>query len=270
MKIKKATLLCMLFFGIFISSSSLLISQNHIPTKSKDIKSLNNSIVYNLFLNFDISEQNNKLKHLSYYYPHSVDKSDVESVLLKAEHNDATEEVEFLYNKNNLVKLNYKLSSNNDRTRKTSYDFQYDDGNLSEIKIGKTKRIVFEYDALGKIKTIKKYKNRMWHKYHISYSKKSSKAHIVYEVQRGVKKKRSDNKYFVEWNDKFNITGFNINNYSTSNISYNNIGVIDYHEYVTASRDSSYIDWSYTTDKEDNWVTKKSKNTTYTRSIKYD
>jgi len=216
----KTTMITVVVMMSFILHHNYVFSQeNTIPVKNRSIKMLNKSLIFDLFLNYELSEQNGRIKYISEYLP-NIDGDDVEKIILSTNHNNSKEKIEFEYDDGLLNSLLYEINSKDDRTRKFTYTFFYDNDRVTHIKIGKKTKFLFEYDSNGKISIVRRQVNRLWHKYHLTYSSEESKVFLKLTIQKGVKKRVSKKKYFVAYNEEYFLSEFYIDNYLGNSIVY--------------------------------------------------
>ena len=252
-----------------IQNNFSLDNNSSIPTKKKQINKLNKSLIFDLFLSYELSSQNNNSDRLSDYFS-QIDEDDVDNISLSSSLTNSKEKIVFTYDDNKLQEIDYNLDCTNDRSKHITYELVYIRKKLIYINIGTKKKITFDYDSYGKITKIRRQKSGMWYRYNFTYSHEEDKVFIKLTRERGVKKRTSKKKHFAEWNENFELTKFQINNYKSDKIIYDETGNVISSYYSYSRKKDIQVSWKYKLDNENNWIEKKTNDATYTRQIVYN
>jgi hypothetical protein len=232
------------------------------PEEKASRKKFSEMIIFDLFMNYELSQRNGNNAVILDYLPNR-DKKDLKRVVMKSNYGHENEVTDFQYNANSdLVKINYQRGD-----KLFVYDFNYVNGALASIHIGGKKRIEFLYSN-DTLKSVVREMNEMSAEYDLTYEKEQQKTWIVLTVVDKGKRQKSSSKYYLTWNAEKKITDFNFDVYVSKGITYTASGDIASFS-ATTSHDSATINWEYTTDEKNNWTERKFKTFLVTRQIEY-
>jgi len=256
MIIKKLTF-CL--FGLILLISIQAVAS---PTK-KEIKKLNNALIFDLFMNFEISEKNGNLTAIIDYFPNSLGR-ECKSISINSNIGDSDETITFNFN-NDLVE---NLTYNTNRILYT-YDFIYEKRQLSFIKINEKAKFSFTYDKKGRLTTIKRSNNNASLEYNFDYKLEEKKVNInVVLIQKETRKPIS-RKHFVTWNDSYKIASYEFDAYRGYNLNYSDKEDLLSFSFTNAVEGNNNVTWNYTFDDKGNWVERRFEETTFKRTIYY-
>lgn len=155
------------FFGIVISIQAISAQSKN------DIQKLNNALIFDLFMNYEITEKNGNLATIIDYFP-NMDFSEYKSININSNLGGENEVTNFIFNdKGNMVSMSYEV---NDKIYR--YEFVYDGTQLSGVNIAEKLKIRFSYDTKGRLLTISREKGGGTLEYNFEYLESENKANI--------------------------------------------------------------------------------------------
>ena len=253
------------FIGLFV-----IVIEIFCPIHAKgamrktDIRKLNKALIFDLFMNYEISERNSNLSTIVDYIPGSDFKS-FRSIRTESNMGGKDEMCNFEFNKNGT--LNSMLYEIEGITY--NYEFNYENKILESVSIGGNKKILFNYNKKGKLQTIKRLANgRSW-ECNFNYINGENKAEIKTFVTLDGKKIANPEEYFVTWNDQFKLTAYSLDIYAAKNIKYSRKGDCISFSFNSVRKDNNQSGWEYTFDNKGNWIDRKFKNEMFKRIIEY-
>lgn len=234
------------------------------PSK-ENIQKLNNSIIFDLFINYELTEKNGNLVTIADFIP-SLDKANYDNIKLESNIGRVNQRCSFNFNENGTIgNISYEVNEKIYR-----YDLIYEGSNLIKINIAGKPKISFIYDNSGRILTINREKGGGLFEYNFDYAEGENKALIKLFVIQGEKKRPSTQRYYVSWDAGYKIESFCIGEYCSNNIKYSNGQYILSYSFASVNNDSNIATWEYVAfDSRQNWIERKSKDIFSTRTIEY-
>ncbi|CAL2103266.1 conserved exported hypothetical protein [Tenacibaculum sp. 190130A14a] len=265
---KKVLFICLLFLAV----SNVLGEEKN---KNREIEAINHSIIYDLFLNMELTKRNGQIAIVYDYIPVFKKKAKVESVEVNSSlENDYTENVVFLYDKRNRLKyINYKVKrSENESTILFKYELKYKDSRVELVYIKNRLLYKFIYNSDGMLKTVKHFfKNgKTVRIYNVLYKDKEVKFSL--DVIRGddfyFDVNSSKDLIFLNKNNKISSIKFDI--YKSKNISYLKGSNILSFNFSKIDSKNLMFKWNYITfDRRSNWTKRESDKYLIERIINY-
>ncbi len=249
--------------GLLIISIGTLFT-TPVKAANKNIQKLNNALIFDLFMNFEITEKNGNLSTIIDYLP-NTNNTDFKKIEINSNMGGEEEVSQFEYNdKGFILKLIYQV---NDKLYR--YEFFYDGNRLATVNIAGKKKISLAYDKKGRLQSITRFGNGAALEYNFVYLNGENKANIALVVIQGEKRSPSKRKYFVTWNDQFKIDSYCIDVYCSNNLTYSQKGDLTAFKFSNVSSDNIEANWEYRYDNQGNWIERKVKDSVCKRTIEY-
>lgn len=248
------------FLLCFIFISQQLNAQNR-----KSTKKINNSIIFDLYMNYELTEKNGNLSTIIDFFP-STDFKEYKKVTIDSNVGGEKGICSFYYNdKGAINKVTYQIN------RKIyTYEFIYDGKYISYIKIAGKKKIEFVYDRYKKIKTIKRIMKGAEFEFNFDYTKSKKKFDIELVVIQGVKRRPSSRKYYATLNSDYKLKEYYIDVFSSKDLEYTKSGDLLNSSFTTVNEDNNKAEWKYiSVDDEKNWTERSFNKILFKRTIKY-
>lgn len=246
------------FFGCI--SSFFVIAQ---PSQ-KDIKELNGSIIFDLFTNYEIAEKNRNLAVLVDFVP-LEDNADFASVTVDSDAGYEDQKCVFSYNKQqDLTKFTYQIDD-----RFYQYDYMYKANRVDGVSIAGKRKISVNYDESGRVSQIIRAKGQgIDFEYNLEYEPDGRRANIKLVVREG-NRQSSPRKYYITWNDDYQLTSYALDVYTAKDITYNEDGSLNSYSFYK-SDEVATATWTYTSyDDKGYWSNKEYKDVHLKRSFVY-
>lgn len=234
------------------------------PSK-KNILKINNSLIFDLFLNYELAEKNGNLAAIIDFLP-NLNNVNYKSIRLTSNIGGENQICNFTFNeKGTIEKIGYEV---NDKIYR--YDFIYKDAQLTGINIADKPKISFGYDKKGRIITITREKSGGAYEYNFEYPDGENKTNIKLIVVQGEKRSPSIRKYYAIWDSELKLESYCFHVYCSKNIKYNSQGDLLSCSFANVNEDNNIMTWNYsTTDTNQNWTERKSKNIAFNRTFEY-
>ncbi|MBN1185793.1 MAG: hypothetical protein JXB49_26160 [Bacteroidales bacterium] len=242
-----------------LSSSSLS------PERVKEIQTLNHSIIYDLFVNYELTEKNGNLATIIDFFPALTDDK-YKSVKLNSNVGGDDQVCNFIFNDNgNIEKFIYEING-----KYAQYDFIYEGSLLTGINIAGKPKVSFAYSRTGQLISITREKNGASFVYNFDYIKGENKANIKLIVIQEEKARASTQNYYVTWDTGFKIESYCFDVYCNDNLKYNSKGDLLSFSFTNVSADNNDSAWDYSkVDAKQNWTERNSEDIVFTRMIEY-
>lgn len=249
----------MIFMGLILSI------QVYCGPSKKDIQKLNNSLIFDLFVNYELTEKNGNLATIIDFSP-CLSNVNYKNVRLTSNVGGENQECGFTFNENGTIgNIAYEV---NDKIYR--YDFVYEGNNLTSINIAGKPKIKFGYDKKGKLNTITREKGGGAFEYNFEYIDGENKANIKLIVVQGEKRSPSTRKYYVSWDTGLKIESYCFDVYCSKNIKYTSQGDLLSYSFSSVNEDNNIATWEYSSmDENQNWIERKSKDIIFNRKIEY-
>jgi hypothetical protein len=226
----------------------------------KDVQKINNMLIYDFYMNYELAERNGNLTTILDYFPHTGN-SPVSSIKIQSTEK-SKEILTFQYNpKNDIEKLVYEV-----RRKTYAYDFIYDNDQLSSVNIDGEKKITFGYNK-EKLVSITRVTIHGSLELSIEYEGKKAKINVV--VVEDGQKKTSFKIVFVTWNNDYRMTSYQFDAYAAQNLTYSDKGDMTSFEFLSMTSGKIVIKWQYAYDDKGNWTEKKSEYFGFNRTTTY-
>lgn len=236
-----------------------------------NVPKLNRSIIFDLYMNYELTENNGNLNVLLNYIP-LIDGELVSTIVMEGETAGKPEFISFEYSyTGNLTDILYQTDSDGiRRTSRNQYKVFYTGDIPNRIEINGEPKIQFGYNNEGRIERI----NRLWddgitYEYIFSYRMSESIADITLHVIENDVVIESIDTYFVNWNGDLKLDGFELDRYSSELYNYTIDGLLKSMNYNLPNSSSNNLIWSYTLDDRNNWISRRAKDTYAEREITY-
>jgi hypothetical protein len=260
MKTLNTKLFCTVIFIAIITGIDATVAAN-----KKDIQKINNSIIYDLFMNFELTGKNGNLSTIIDFLP-NMSNVNFKNIKLTSNAGGEDQYCSFIFNENGIIE-NIAYEINNIIYK---YDFVYEGNRLTSINIGGKPKISFGYNKKMQLITIKREKSGGAFEYNFEYLDGENKANIKLVVIQGEKKSLSPRNYYVTWDNQFKINAYCLDVYCSKNIQYAAQGDLLSYSFSTANADNNLATWDYTgIDEKGNWIERKSNKILFSRTIVY-
>lgn len=190
--------------------------------KKNDIQKLNNTLIFDLFLNCEISVRYGNLATMADYMP---DRSSEIFKSMKVESNIGGRNniCNFGFNKNgSLNTLSYEI-----RDMIYTYDFVYESDRLASVSIGGIKKIICTYNKKGILQTITRVSDGRSLEFNFYYHDGENKARIKSFIVQDGNKIPNPEEGFVSWNDQFKISDYRLDDFSAKELKYSAEGNLE-------------------------------------------
>jgi hypothetical protein len=252
------------FLKLFIVSILTIFSLKMNAQSKKQIEQINKSIIFDLFINFELTQPNIYVPAIIDHIPTS-DTKGFKIVNLKSDIGDVDWSTKIYFSKTGEI----KSLQNVIHGEIMKYKFIYKKGKLAYFGVNGKKAAIIKYDKLGIIKSILRVKGKSKLVCGFKYDKTEKKFTIDFNITRDKKKLDCDFNYFVKLDDQYRIKDFFFNDYSHKNMSYDEQGKIKSFEFEIEGG-LAKTSWNYTKkDNKENWVERESKGIYFTRGITY-
>src|SRR5688500_8898245 len=195
--------------------------------QAPDIRRLNDAIVFDLFLNYELTEKNGNSSTLMDYVPRPG-ATPFAKVAMSSNYGGEDEQTTFSYgDRGRLERIEYRRDD-----RLFTYDLGYERDQVVNVAIAGRKRIELTYrnDTLV---GITRERTGGVLEYALDYRKGENRADIALVVVANGKRSRSPSSYFVTWNDDRRVTGFSLGTYFGRGITYSEAGDVATFSYFT-------------------------------------
>ncbi len=251
--------------SIVILIGLLLSVQAYSRPSKKDILKLNNALIYDLFINYELSEKNGNLATIIDFLP-NLNNVNYKKMKLTSNVGGENQICSFTFNKNETIrKISYEVNN-----KIYQYDFVYSGKQLTRINIADKPKISFEYDKKGKLTTITRKKSGVAFEYNLEYLDDENKANIKLIVVQGEKRRSSSRKYYVTWGTELKLKSYCFDVYCSKNLKYTSQGDLLSYSFASVNEDNNIATWEYSAiDEKQNWIERKYKNNEFKRTIEY-
>ena len=223
---------------------------------------LNEAIVFDLFLNYELTEKNGNLSTLIDYLPRRG-AAPFQRVDMSSNYGGEDESTTFTYGDGGrLDRIDYRRGG-----RLFRYELSYDADRLASIAVGGRKRIELAYrnDTLV---TISRERNGALFEYALRYRDGERRADIALVMVTNGKRSRSSSPYFVTWDDRRRLTGFSLDVYTGREITYSDAGDVATFAYF-ANDEQRTARWEHVRDARSSWTERRFKKLVAKRTIRY-
>lgn len=250
-------LLCYQLLLLAITFNAALLAQN-----KPEISKLNNAIIFDLFLNYELTDKNGNNAVLMDYLPNSGNTS-FRKIEMSSNYGGENESTSFTYNDNGMLQQIYYQKND----KYYVYDILYENEKPASVSIGGNKKITFTYSN-DTLKTISREKSGGVLEYNFKHVPGEKKAFIKLIVIRDGKRLPSSSDYFVAWNDRYNLTSYNLDVYRATENTYAESGYLTTFVYFPNDTKKTAT-WEYVFDDRANWTERKFNTYTVKRTLQY-
>lgn len=252
------TRLCLAILTLLCAPGFPAIAQSKQP-----VKPLSDAIVFDLFMNYELTEKNGNLSTLMDYVP-SAGTSAFRKVEMSSNYGGESESSTFTYgDRGRLDRLTYQRAD-----RLYTYDVEYENDRPIAISIAGKKRIELRYGPNGLV-SITRDRNGALFEYNLSYPQGQNRADIELMVVADGKRRPSPSKYHVTWDERHRLTGYSLGIYSGREITYSDAGELATFAYYTHDDEKRTATWQYVVDAKSNWTERRFNKLVVKRSIEY-
>jgi hypothetical protein len=226
------------------------------------IGQLNDAIVFDLFLNYELTEKNGNLSTLMDYLPRRG-TTPFRKVETSSNYGGEDESATFTYGGGGrLDRIDYRRGD-----RLFVYEISYDGGRPASITVGGRKRIDLTYrnDTLV---AITRDRNGALFEYALEHRAGESRADIKLVVVANGKRARSSSPYFVAWDDRRRVTAFSLDIYTGRDITYSDAGDVATFAYF-ANDEQRTARWDHVLDAKSSWTERRFNKLLAKRNIPY-
>lgn len=239
-------------------------SADTILTKSA-IETLNNTLIFDLYLNFEWTERNGNSAALLDFIPRGL-STPAKRIELQSKVGSSETNGTFTYNSDGLLDTARCEVDDSYYT----YIVGYTNKVVNQIVIGGAPKIKMFYDSQGRLQTLTRMQSATTTlEFTFTYAVALKTVYIDLVVIENSTRKPSSSDYFAQWNDAFRLDAFYFNVYASSNIKYNasqNIASMIF----SGSQGEITTTWNYTSsDSKNNWTARNWKDATFSRVISY-
>ena len=238
-------------------SPSLATSQS-----TRAIRQLNDAIVFDLFLNYELTEKNGNLSTLMDYLPRRG-ATPFRKVETSSNYGGEDESATFTYgDRGRLERIDYRRGD-----RLFVYEVSYDADRPVSIAVAGRKRIDLTYrnDTLV---AITRERNGALFEYALDYRAGEQRADIELVVVTNGKRARSSSPYFVAWDDQRRIAAFSLDVYTGRDITYADAGDVATFAYF-ANDEQRTARWEHVRDAKSSWTERRFRKLLAKRNIQY-
>lgn len=250
------------FKFFFVLTACVLFSINvYCEPHEKEIKDINNSLIYDLYINYELTEKNGNLPLVIDFLPRSK-ITNYKAVTLTSNVGDEDQVVRYVYKNNgSLSSVIYTIGD-----RKYKYDFVYKEGRIIRGDIAGKLKIKFEYDQKGRLNKIIRYAKSSSYEHLFTYDKKERKVAIELIFVTNENRKSSSRKYYASWNSELKLESYCFDVYCKKNMKYTSQGNL----LSFSFDDNKTIKWEYSVmDEKGNWTERKIQEILFRRVIEY-
>ncbi len=258
----KIVLIAVALLTLFYSCE---LTEDNPKLSKEDTKKLNNSIIFDLYLNYELTSRNSNLATIIDFLP-NTDEADYTSVVTTTNVGGEEQVCTVTFNSDSTVsQIIYEIGSVYYR-----YDFVYDNGLLETINIKDVPKISMVYDADNRLQSITRISGSNEYEFSFDYTDKENRTAISFTLIEGADRNTSSSSYGITWNSDYKLESIDFLEYSTNEIIYNSKGDISSFSFVTVNDDNAESTWEYTSyDDHQNWLDRKSGTTEFNRVIEY-
>ncbi len=244
----------------------MLSLQAYCEPSKKDIQKLNNCLIFDLFINYELSEKNGNLTTIIDFIPNLINLN-YKTIRLTSNVGGENQVCNFIFNENGTIE-NISYGVNN---RIYRYDFIYEGNRLTGVNIAGKPRISFGYNNMGQLITITRETNSAAFEYNFEYLDGDEKATITLIVVQGEKRSPSSQKYFVTWQNDFKLESYCFDVYCSNNMKYTTQGDLLSYSFDSVNEDNNIVTWEYSKmDDKQNWIERYYKgDIVFNRTIEY-
>jgi hypothetical protein len=234
-------------------------------TPAKDIQKLNNSLIFHLFINYELTERNGNLTTIVDFLP-SLDNPTYKSVKVSSNIGGYDQSSDFLFKENGaLESVAYIV-----RNRMYGYDFVYTQDKVSAIKLNGKQVATVNYDKEGRLFSIFREMEGRVFQHVFQYLDGESKAIIHLAVQQGSDRRSSTNETYVTWDENFRVESYCLGLYCSKNMQYTEQGYVLAYSFRTNLDSNTMLNWEYSAiDANKSWTERKMDKVWFTREIEY-
>ncbi|MCW9707259.1 hypothetical protein J6I44_10350 [Aliifodinibius sp. 1BSP15-2V2] len=237
--------------------------------KVERTKKLNQILIHDLFVSYELTEKHWNLKALLNYAP-QIYQGQAERIEVTSHIAGQDELVAYRFDETgSLSQIMYQVDRGGGELSRYYYDFYYEYGQLSHVNIAGEKKIEFSYDQENRLKTITRDKNGTLFEYNFEYLADQNRADIKLFVIKNGNRKASTRAYFVEWNEALKLRAFYLDVYQTHQIFYSERGTPTSFQFDATKATDVDLSWKYRYDEHGNWIEKTYRDNWYKRNIFY-
>ena len=255
------------FIGLFLVTMEVFCPIPVCGAFAKDnTQKLNNALIFDLFMNYEITQRNGNLATIVDFFPAFNSSSNhFRSIRIESNIGGRDNICNFKFNENGTLEtLSYEI-----RDMIFNYEFNYKENRLESVSIGGEKKIFFNYDKNGKLQTITRLvTGRSW-ECNFNYIKGENKAEIKNFVIIDGKRNANPEEYFVSWNNQFKLVAYSLEVYASKDMKYTKEGNLISYSFNTVNKDNNLFNWEYSFDSKGNWIERKIKDEIIKRIIEY-
>lgn len=248
----------LLFSCFFLTSFT---EREYFSNTTENVDKLNNTIIFDLILNYELTEKNGNNSVLIDYLPTGL--KDVSSVQMNSNYGGEIEATRFQYDKNgNLSEINYQVDD-----RFYEYVLRYEDNKVKDIEIAGKKKLHFAYrnDTLV---TITREHSGMVIEYEISYVPKDKQANFKLFVTTNGTRRASSSRNFIKWDTNNNIAELEFDIYRLKDITHLPHGEWQSFTMIREGGQKN-AEWQYVFDEKSNWTERTYDRFKISRKITY-
>jgi hypothetical protein len=226
------------------------------------LRQRNDAIVFDLFLNYELTEKNGNLSTLMDYLPARGTPA-FRKIEMSSNYGGEDESATFAYgDRGRLERIDYRRGD-----RLFVYEISYDAERPVSIAVGGRKRIDLTYrnDTLV---AITRERNGALFEYALDYRDGERRADIGLVVVMNGKRARSSSPYFVVWDDRQRIAAFSLDVYTGRDITYADAGDVATFAYF-ANDEQRTARWDHVRDAKSTWTERRFRKLLAKRTIQY-
>lgn len=229
------------------------------------IETLNKSLIFDLYLNFEWSDRNGNTAALLDFIPRGL-STPAKRIELQSKVGSSETNGTFTYTSDGLLDTARCEVNGSYYT----YVVGYANKVVNQIVIGGAPKIKMTYDSQGRLQMLTREQSASSTlEFTFVYAVALKTVYIKLVVIENSSRKPSSREYYAKWNDAFGLDAFYFNVYASSNIKYNasqNIASMTF----SGSEGEVNMVWNYTAaDAKNNWTARNYKDATFTRVISY-
>ena len=248
---------CLALILMLTSPAAAAIAQREAP-----VGQLDDAIVFDLFLNYELTEKNGNLSTLMDYLPRRG-AVPFQKVELSSNYGNEDESATFTYGaQGRLDRIDYRRGD-----RLFVYELSYEAGRPVSVAVGGKKRIELGYrnDTLV---AITRDRNGALFEYGLRYRDGERRADIELVVVANGKRSRSSSPYFVAWDDRRRVTAFSLDVYTGRDITYSDAGDVATFAFF-ANDEQRTARWDVVRDAKSSWTERRFGKLLAKRNIQY-
>jgi hypothetical protein len=228
------------------------------------IAQVNEAIVFDLFLNYELTEKNGNNSTLIDYVPRAP-KTPLERVEMTSNYGGENERTTFTYGeRGRLSRVEYRRDD-----KVYVYEVSYDGDRPSGMTIAAMPRIRFGYrnDTLVTITRERAGGTLEYTINHVAGEQRAELALVV--VPANGKRSPSPSKYWVTWDDRARLTGYELGTYVGRDITRTEGGDVATFTYYTHDDEKRTATWDYVVDAKRSWTERRFGKLVVRRTIEY-